>query len=292
MVLKPEILVVGATGKIGQELIPLLLNADIPLRLMVRTETAKRLFPQGNVEFVQADLNDREAVEKAVQDIATIFLVTRDQPGQGELESALIEAAAYAGVKKIVKSSAFAAGLSPPVGYGVTHAVSEKKLMDSGLRWVILRPYMFMQNFLELAELIGRRGLMPLPMGKAAIALIDARDVALTASRVLTESSYDNSIYELTGPQSLTMQECTAIFSDSLGRTVRYRSPPFWLAGLMMRKEGVSKWDVDMRKQLFRMIRDGGEASISNDVEDITGRKPYSLEQFIHTYLPSFLKTT
>ena len=281
---KPKLLIIGASGKIGSELVSLLNGKETPLRVLVRSESSAQLFENTNVEIAQGDLSDEASLQSALTDILTIFLLTRDHPQQAKLESDLIELAAGKGVKKIVKSSAYAAGLEPPVGYGIPHAAIEQKLISSGLQWTILRPYMFMQNLLELAALIKTRGVMPLPMGKAKISLIDARDVALVASKVLLEEEHNQCIYELTGPESLTMSECAETLSTILERSVVYRAPPYWVAGLMMRLEGVSGWDISMRKQLFRMIREGGEAKITNDVQRVTGQKPRSFATFVQDH--------
>ncbi|MFT5132663.1 MAG: hypothetical protein ACI9SC_001130 [Gammaproteobacteria bacterium] len=281
---KAEILIVGGTGKIGSELISLMTDEGTSLRVLVRQESIGKLHKNENLEVVYGDLSELNKLEIALSDIKQVFLLTRDQVHQGELESNLIEQAKTAGVEKIVKSSAFAAGLEPPVGYGITHAKSEKVLMASGLEWAILRPYMFMQNLLELSALIKSPGLMPLPLGKAGIGLIDARDVALVAKTVLSEKTHQNKIYELTGPHVLNMADCANIISEILGRSVRYRSPPYWFAGLIMRLQGASAWDIGMRKQLFKMIREGGEAKVTADFEEITGQKPRSIEDFIRDH--------
>lgn len=278
---KPDILIIGGTGKIGAELVSVLIKTGIHFRILVRHNSTGHLPQYNNCEIVRGDLTESENLKIALSDIKRVFLLSRDQPRLGELEGNLIELARTAGVMKIVKSSAFAAGLQPPVGYGVSHAESEQKLMTCGLQWVILRPYMFMQNLLELSDLIMSRSLMPLPLAKAKIGLIDARDVALVAKTVLTEDVYNNKLYELTGPDALSMNDCAEILSEVLGRSIRYRSPPYWFAALIMRMQGVSVWDIAMRKQLFKMIRDGGETKITNDVENITGQKPRSFEIFL-----------
>ncbi|MBT7952710.1 MAG: SDR family oxidoreductase [Gammaproteobacteria bacterium] len=284
----PNILIVGGTGKIGTELLSLLAKHHASIRVLRRPNSKSQFSNPGDFEIVYGDLDDSESIRVALKGISQVFLLTRDQPQQGELESKLIDLAISAGVKKIVKSSAFAAGLNPPVGYGLTHTVSEQKLMTSGLNWVILRPYMFMQNFLELADLIKSRGIIPLPMGKTKIGLIDARDVALVAKTILVGEEHENRIYELTGPESLSLAEAAEILSNLLGRTIHYRSPPLWLAGLMMRMQDVSSWDVRMRKQLFRMIHEGGEDKVTGDVEKISGQKPRTLEMFFREYQNTF----
>ncbi len=284
----PHILIVGGTGRVGRELVRLLDQDHVPVRILSRSEKSRDSFAGQSVEIAIGDLNVPESLPPALDGIGRIFMVTMDQPRQAELEGNLIDAAAKSGVEKIVKSSAFAAGLQPPVGYGITHAASERKLMASDMRWVILRPYMFMQNLLEPADLIRKRSLLPMPLGDAGIGIVDARDVAAAGKCALLSDEFDDDIHELTGPEVVTMAECAEMLSEVVGRRIRYRSPPYWLAGWMMRMEGTSSWDVRMRKQLFEMIRDGGEARITDCVERITGQKPRSLASFVREHVADF----
>jgi uncharacterized protein YbjT (DUF2867 family) len=284
----PEILIVGGTGKIGGELLSLLINSKTNCRVIVRPNS-KAILPNSEfIEKVIADLENPASLDAAFEGIKQVFLLTRDQKKQGELESNFINLAKSNGVEKIVKSSAFAAGLEPPVGYGLTHCISEQSLINSGLKWVILRPYMFMQNFIELSDLIISRGVVPLPMGNAKIGLIDARDVSLVAHAILHTEKFDNKTYVLTGPESISLSESARTLSEITGKPLKYRSPPFWLAGLMMRIQGTSSWDVAMRKGLFKMIKAGGEEEITNHVEKITNTKPRNLEVFVRDHLNSF----
>ena len=147
-----------------------------------------------------------------------------------------------------------------------------------------------MQNFLEVAELVNNKGLLPLPFGQARIALVDARDVALAAGTLLLEPGISEKVFELTGPESLTVADCASTLSEVLQKKISYRSPPFWFAGLMMRMQGVSSWDVRMRKQLFQMVREGGEANTSGDFETICKTKPRDFRTFAMDYATDFLK--
>ena len=286
-----ETLVIGGTGQVGRELISLLTESGTPLRALIRNPKQDKLVESANLQLVTGDLADKNSLLTALKNIKRVFLLTRDQPQQGRLESEFINLAEQAGVSKIVKSSAFAAALEPPPGYGLCHAESEKTLMQSNLDWTIIRPFVFMQNILELADLVRSRATLPLPMGDARVALIDARDVALAASTVLMNPGHENKIYHLTGPDSLSFHECAEILSVLLKRKVSYRSPPFWFAGFMMRLQGVSAWDVSMRKQLFKMVREGGEADTSGHFEEITKTKPRSITDFFEDHLHSFRQT-
>jgi uncharacterized protein YbjT (DUF2867 family) len=283
-----ETLVVGGTGLIGKELVSLLISAAIKPRILFRQNSRALLPAPEKATVVRGDLADKKSLEAALENVGQVFLLSRDNPRQGELEGNLISVAQRAGVKKIVKSSAYAAALDPPLGYGLAHAVSEQTLMDSKMDWVILRPYMFMQNFLDVASLIKTRSLIPMPLGEANVSLIDARDVALAAKTVLTETGHEGRIYELTGPESLSVVDCAKTLSEVLGRSIRYRSPPYWVAAMMMRLQGVSAWDIRMRKALFQMIRDNGEDATTGDLESIIARKARNFKTFTHDHLEVF----
>lgn len=283
-----SVLVVGATGKVGSELVSLLVADGIKPRLFQRA-SSKNAFKDTDLEVVSGELADKESLKAALEGINTVFMITRDQPDQALLEGNLIDVAVGQGVEKIIKSSAFAASLDPPQGYGAIHHQAELKLMQSGLKWVVLRPYFFMQNFLELSKEITQSGFLPLPLARAKVGVIDARDVALVAFHVIKSHRFDNQCYELTGPESLTMKDCSNVLGQVLNKKVRYFSPPYWLASLMMRRQGVSQWDIRMRKQLFRMIKSGGEEKLTDWVKRITGKDPYSLVDFVKAYQASFL---
>ena len=284
-----SVLVIGATGKAGRELVSLLVADGIKPRLFQRA-SSENAFQKDDLEVVLGDLADKESLKPALQGINTVFMITRDQPDQALLEGNLIEVAVEQGVKKIIKSSAFAAGLNPPQGYGAIHRQTELKLMESGLKWVVLRPYFFMQNFLELSGEIAQSGILPLPLAKAKVGVIDARDVARVAFQVIKSHAFDNQCYELTGPESLTMKDCSKVLGQVLNKKVRYFSPPYWLASWMMRRHGVSPWDIRMRKQLFYMIKSGGEEPLTESVKQITGKEPYSMADFVKAYQADFLK--
>lgn len=284
-----NILIVGGTGTVGKALLGILLDKGMRPRVLLRQSSNLPDAIQDKVDIVRGDLANRDSLQNALAGITRVFLLSRDHPQQAELEENLVQIAEHNTVKLLIKSSAFAAALQPPVGYGINHARVEQKLMKSSMNWIILRPYVFMQNFLELADLITEKGIMPLPFGSAHVAFVDARDVALAAATLLLEDSPGSGIYQLTGPESLSLDDCAKILSEGLGRTLKYRSPPFWLAAVMMRMQGVSSWDVKMRKQLFNMVKNGGEAATTVDFETICGLKPRNLENFVKDYRQQFL---
>lgn len=286
-----DILIVGATGTVGQELVRLLVADGLRPRVLVRPTSQVPSGFTDQVEPARGDLADRDSLRAALRGMNQVFLVSRDQPEQATLEGNLIDMAVESRVNKVIKSSAFAAGLEPPVGYGINHAAAEQKLIASGLDWAVLRPYVFMQNLFDVADVVRRNALLPLPFGAARVAFIDARDVALTAFHLLLGEHASAKVHVLTGPESLRLEDCANILSRALDRKISYRSPPLWLAGLIMRFQGVSAWDIAMRKQLFTMVREGGEAATTSAFEEICASAPRSFENFIADYLDRFRRT-
>ncbi|MEM8497108.1 MAG: NmrA family NAD(P)-binding protein [Pseudomonadota bacterium] len=276
-----HVLVVGATGTVGYELLLQLRSHEFPCSAMLRRSNAE--LPEG-VRPVYADLTCPSSLRTALQGVDLVFLLSGDSPDQVKQECAVIDAAKMCGVRGIVKSSAFAAGLDPPLAYGANHAHVEQYLKNSGLEWAILRPTMFMQNFLELSAAISQRGLLPLPFGNAKVSLIDARDVALAASTLFRQNGPWQRTYEINGPEAINMEAAAHELSKTTGRSVRYLSPPFWVIALIMQAQGIRRWDIRMRKQLFTMIRSGGESNCSSDFQELTGQMPGSFAEFTQRY--------
>ena len=274
-----RILIVGATGRVGGEVLRRLSEQRTNLRVLVRRPAVIKSLP-GGIEAAVGDLGNQAQVAAAVDGVTDVLVAIRDCPEQPELEGNLIDAARAAGVQRFVKVSAFAAGLSPPPGYGRIHAEIENKLQKSGMRCTILRPYMYMQNFFDVASAIRAAGLIPFPLGRCRIAFIDAHDVARVASAVLSNDKHAQGTYVLTGPDAMSVRDCADVLGNSLDRKLRYLPVPQWLAGLMMRRDGISRWDIDMRAELFRMLRAGGEAETTDSVEQLTGKAGTTFAEF------------
>jgi uncharacterized protein YbjT (DUF2867 family) len=284
---RQRILIVGATGRVGGEVLRLIDPERAAVRVLVRNAAGVKSLP-GGVEACLGDLSDTSILDKALSGVTNVFVAIRDCSEQAGLEGNLIDAARTRGVERFVKVSAFAAGLIPPPGYGRVHAEIEQRLRESGMSWTILRPFAYMQNFMDVADAIKGPGLIPFPLGRARVAFVDARDVARAAQTILTKERHDNETLILTGPDSLSMPDCAATFSTLLGRRLRYLPVPQWLANLMMRRAGIGGWDIRMRAELFGMLRDNGEATPTDTVERITGMPSTTLERFVADHREQF----
>lgn len=282
------VLIVGATGRVGGEVLRLLKDQGIAVRALLRPGSSSTLAEHPGVEIAQGALGDRASVDAAVEGTAACFLAVRDHPDQAQWENSLIDALEAHASIPLVKVSAFAASLVPPPGYGAIHAQVEQRLRRSTLRWTVLQPYMYMQNFLDVAAPVRKLGCLPLPLGRSRVGFIDARDVARAAACVLAAGNHTGQTHVLTGGEALSCAEVAGALSEALHRRVRYVAVPQGFAGLLMRADGVSRWDVAMRAELFAMLRANGEARISDAYTRLTGAEPTSVGAFLRDHRSVF----
>src|ERR1700693_2039492 len=197
------IAVIGATGNTGRAVVKELkvLGQD-PLCIIRDAEKAKTVLGAGAKTAV-ADLADRAALEKALAGVKSVFVVTGHNPQMAEQQGNILEAAKKAGVEFFVRVSGGKAVGGPDVESVVErgqHAM-DAAMRKSGLKWVNLRPGLFMQNSFAQAALIKSDSKMVLPYAKdLPLAMIDVRDTGAVGARILIDPRpHAGKTYEFTG---------------------------------------------------------------------------------------------
>ena len=160
------------------------------------------------------------------------------------------------------------------------HRPVEQALVASGLPWTVLRPNFYMQNFLR-QQSIRAAGEFGFPLITAPISFIDAGDIARVAARVLTTDGHDGRVYDLTGPQPLTYSEAAEVFSDVLGKPVRYAPLPDEQARAAMLGRGMPEFYADALIDVARAYRDGGAETVTSTVPDLTGHPALTFADFV-----------
>ena len=155
-----------------------------------------------------------------------LFLSGADDPRRVEWETAAIDAAAEAGVRRIVKLSSIVAEPGAPVAFWDWHGRIEQHLRSSAVPAVVLRSSFFMSNLLAAAEPVALEGKLYAPAGEAQIAMIDPRDVGAAAAAVLTSAGHDGRSYVLTGPEAVTYTQVAAALAEATGREVEFVDLP------------------------------------------------------------------
>lgn len=287
------ILVTGATGTVASELIPSMARSGRKVRAMVRSDTKARGLAVGDAEVVLGDYGDPDSLDRALAGVETLLLVTPPHGQAAEWASAGIAAAKRAGVKRVVRISAIKAAPDGPNDNSRQHAHTDEEVRRSGLDFVILRPHFFMQNCLfGAAESIASDGVIRFAGGEARLGMIDPRDIADVAARVLVDLSWDGGTYDLTGPASISFCEVAETLSGELGCRVRYVPIAPEAAAEMVRNLGGNEWQAEATYGYFRAYAAGWGDFTTDWVPRISGHPARSFADFAREVMLPELKNS
>ena len=280
------ILVTGATGRVGRQVVDQLVKRGAPVRVLTR-DPSKAKFPAG-VDVVQGDLLDIGSLRAAFDGISSLFLlnaVTGDEFTQAILT---LNTAREAGVKRVVYLSVIHADRFVNVPHFAVKFGAERMLQQMGFSATVLRPSYFIDNDQTIKDVVLNHGVYPMPIGSKGLAMVDTRDIAEVAAiellrRDQAPATLPNETINLVGPDTLTGPEVAAIWSDALGRPVVYGGddPTGFeqnLAGFM------PKWMAyEMRLMAERFVSDGmiPEAGDVERLVKILGRPLHSYRGFV-----------
>lgn len=280
--MQETILVTGATGIVGSEVIKALSTENVKVRAgvhnIIKGERFK-VFP--NVDLVEIDFSRPESLTVAYTGVTKVFQITPFIADQVNVGKQLIDVAKRAGVKQIVKLSASGADAEPGIQLGREHREVEKYLEASGIPYVFLRPASFMQNFINYnRDTILNESKIYAPLGQGKVGYIDAHDIAAVAKVVLTQPDYTNQALELTGPEALSMPDIATALSEITGRTITYVDVSEKDARQEMSNMQMPNWMVDALIELNNINKAGFGATITDTVEKVTGQTPRTFRQF------------
>jgi (4-alkanoyl-5-oxo-2,5-dihydrofuran-3-yl)methyl phosphate reductase len=278
------ILVTGATGNIGKELVPLLVAKGQSVRVVTR-DAAKIASLDPRVERVIGDLSDPETVRRAVAGVERVFMVSLIRDPSGDADRLLIAEAKRASVRHIVKISALSVGGGR---VGALHRDRETAVRESGLAWTFLRPGMFMANSLGWAATIKAQGQVFSPTGAGKTAPISPRDIAAVAAEALSAPGHEKQTYELTGPELLSAPDQVAILSRVLGKPIVCVDIPVEVSIERMKAMGAPAFLVEGLAEFWGTIKAGNAAIETQDVERVLGRKAESYEAWCLAHKAAF----
>lgn len=277
-----KILIVGATGNIGSEIIKQLAVQKIHPRIASRDITkAKKKFPK-HEDFIAFDFERPETFEPALKSIDKVFCIApHDNPATSV--RAFLKAAQSSGIQHII----FSSGRTTATIEGKPLYQVEQLILESKTPSTIIRPGWFMQNFTSWigGESILNEGKFYLPAGDSKTAFIDVRDIAAVAIRTLLEDGHKGKIYELTSDEALSHSEVAQKIACALHQPVQYvaLSDEDYID-----KKVAEGWNLETAKhtvQLYQIVRNTGkEAKVSTDVEQVLHRLPISFDEFVETY--------
>jgi uncharacterized protein YbjT (DUF2867 family) len=279
------ILVTGANGNVGREVVKQALAVGLKIRATFQSPATAAKAPAG-LEGVIMDFAKPETIRPALDGVEKIFLAgppVRELPA---LEANFVQEVRAAGRKHIVKLSALGGRESI---FMSGHRESEENIEASGVPYTFLRPNGFMQNFVNYnADTIRSRNAFYGCQGNGAVSIVDIRDIAAVAVIVLAATEHEGKYYTLTGGESLTNEQVAEKISRVAGRTINYVDlpPTEFKKGIL--STGAPEWSANALVDLQRFYREGKATLVTNDVERLTRRKPITFDQFAHDYSFAF----
>jgi uncharacterized protein YbjT (DUF2867 family) len=282
------ILVIGATGTVGREVVKLLDKSGQIFRLLVRSPGKAALFSEYKADIAFGDLSHPATLIQAMQGVDKVFLASSTDLNQVEWQGNAIRAALVAGARHIVKLSALGAKAKSPFQLGRMHYQTEKQIEVSGIAYTHLRPHSFLQNLLMLASSIIKDNAFYAPLGNAQISMVDARDIAGVAAMALTTKGHEGKTYNITGAIPITYDQVADEISKVLARRVTYVDISDDVAFQAMSQFGVAGWLAEDLIALYRQFRRGGGELVTQTVKNITGNDPIRLDQFVKDYSQVF----
>lgn len=278
------ILITGATGTVGSEVIKALLPSQAGhLRVLTRNPAA--VFPDG-AQKVVADLGDGD-LAPALDGVHAVFLLT-DGLEIAARDRRLIAAAQRAGVERIVKLSVRSVGYDAADPITTLHRAGEEMLRDSGIGWTVLRPTAFMANALNWAGMIAADQVVYAPFAAGRAAVVDPADIAAVAAACLTQDGHNHRVYELTGPEPLSPADQVAVLGQVLGRDLSYAEvdPDSTIAQWV--SYGMPNEYAHAAIEQFRSTMQPYNSKPTGDVTAVTGRPARSFTDWAQAHSNKF----
>jgi uncharacterized protein YbjT (DUF2867 family) len=277
------IVVTGATGNVGSEVVAALARRGLRARAVVRDRaTAAARMPAG-VEVVQGDLELPESLTPAVRDADAVFLLGgwSDMPG-------LLRRVADAGVGHVVLlTSRCVIGGRPTNAITRMWLDSETAVRDSGVAWTFLRPSGYQSNALRWLSQLREGDVVRAPWGEVGVAAIDPADIATVAATVLADpAAHAGRALELSGPEPLTPGAQVATLADVLERPLRYEP----VTDEEAKAEMAGTTPQPYIDAFFRFYSEGefDDSRVVGTVEELTGRPPRRFDQWARDHVAAF----
>ncbi len=276
------ILVIGATGNVGREVVKSLHALGYNARAAALNEEHFAQVPEEAAETVLFDFAKPETFAPAFAGVKKLFLMR--PPAISDIETYIkpvIDYAAENGVEQI----AFLSLIGVEKKSYVPHYKVEQFMKESGVPYTFLRAGFFMQNLdtTHRADIVEHDDIF-IPAGDAKTAFVDVRDLGAVAAHVLTTPGHEDQAYDLTGNEALTYYEVADIFTEVLGRKITYSSPSLLRFAWRMKEQGHPWGYVVVMAGLYLSTRRGSAEAIADDVQELLGRDPIAMRQYVEDY--------
>jgi uncharacterized protein YbjT (DUF2867 family) len=281
---KVKILIVGGTGHVGSEVVKELKKRDADVRVLVRKPDLKQL---PGVEMVVGDLLDPVSIDKALRGVDKLYLlnaVTADELTQGLIAYDL---AKKRKLSHVVYHSVFRVEHFKDVPHFASKLAIESAIREFDVPFTIIRPNYFFQNDASFKDIITVKSLYPNPLGLVGISAVDIRDIAEATAISLMSDQHFGKTYNVNGPAILSGPKAASIWSEVLGKEVKYAGDNLDTFEEQMRQHAPSWAAFDIR-MMFQGYLERGFVAEDGDAATLTellGHGPRTYEDFAHETL-------
>jgi uncharacterized protein YbjT (DUF2867 family) len=285
--MEKQILVIGATGRVGSELVKLLMENGESVRAATRNPVTNASRFYNNVGVVEFDYERPETFAPSLIGVEKIFLSVRPGDNHSDIVSIpLIDLAEKMGVQRIVDLTAM--GVEQDDSFMLRKL--EKYIEASGMEFTHLRPNWFMQNFNvgPMYTEIMATGELHLPAADAEISFVDVRDIAAVAFASLTQSHHSGKAYTLTGQESLNHFQVVEKISQFTLEKLEYIPITEEIAHESLEKRKIPIDLIERWTDFYRKVRQGLCSPISADIESVIERYPIMFDQYVNDYSASW----
>lgn len=282
---QPPIAVTGASGAVGGRVAVRLVRWGASARLIVRDATRAPRSSDGraDVAVVSGGYGDGEGMRRALDGVATLFLVSAteslDRVAQ-HLDA--VDAARAAGVERIVYLSFMAAAPEATFTFARDHFRTEQHVRESGAAFTFLRPSLYLDL---VPTWVGPGDVIRGPAGEGRVAWVARDDLADVAAAVLLGGgAHDGRVYDVTGPEALTLSETAEQLSEAGSRTISYVPETLEEARASRAVSGAAAWEIEGWVSSYAAVATGEMDVVSDTVEKVAGHPPLSLRRWLREH--------
>lgn len=270
------IAVTGCTGTVGKLVAHLLAERGVRQRLIARDPSRAPNVP--NSDVARADYSDHQTIVAALSGVDTVFFVSaHEDPARVQQHETVVAAMAEAGVRRVVYTSFLGAAPWASFTFAREHCATEHAMQQAGLSVTALRNTMYADL---VPYLVGDDDVLRGPGGDGRVAWVAREDIARLAVETLCDDTHADNAYDVTGPQSLTLDETARVLSEMTGRSIRYH-PETEEEARAWRKHQAGEYFIDGWIGSYLGIATGELAVVSHTVEHVTGTRPKPLRELL-----------
>lgn len=283
-----SVLITGVSGLSGSIIIKEFIKRNIPVRALVRSrERVTGLLQAPNVELFEGDMLDAESLKGVFDGIEKALMISSSDARMLDTQKSFIDQAVAAGLPHLIKYS----GADSGIGFNGqnfisqrTHENIEDYLVDSGLKWTIVRPSQFMQFYLPKRPtgVNLEKNALILPIKNGKLSPVDIEDVAKVCLEVLIQPGHENRIYEMTGPDALNMAEACEIISRVTGRKIAFVNIFFEQYKQILVSRGVPEHSIRVLTEINKERSKCIESHVKLSTHKTFGVRPTNFAEFIY----------